>query len=72
METRKAAFSGSWYPAGASECERQIKGFLAETGVEEIGDREFREVSCPMPGGIFQGRLPAMLFTVCCRTPGRK
>lgn len=27
-QVRKAAFSGSWYPAGASECERQIEAFI--------------------------------------------
>ena len=25
---RRAVFAGSWYPAQASECERQIKGFI--------------------------------------------
>ena len=28
MKTRDAIFSGSWYPASASECEREIKEFL--------------------------------------------
>lgn len=27
---RKAAFSGSWYPQGAKECETQIQAFLEE------------------------------------------
>ena len=27
---RKAVFAGSWYPSSASECEQEIKGFLAE------------------------------------------
>ena len=27
---RKAAFAGSWYPSSATECEKQIEGFLAE------------------------------------------
>ena len=27
---RRAVFAGSWYPASAAECEKEIKGFLAE------------------------------------------
>jgi hypothetical protein len=57
METRKAAFSGSWYPAGASECERQIKGFLDETGVEEIGDGKFKGGIVPHAGWYFSGAI---------------
>jgi len=53
METRKAAFSGSWYPASASECERQIKKFLTEPGFEEISDREFRGGIVPHAGWYF-------------------
>jgi MEMO1 family protein len=29
-KVRKAVFAGSWYPSSASECEREIIGFLAE------------------------------------------
>jgi AmmeMemoRadiSam system protein B len=29
-KVRKAVFAGSWYPSSASECEREITGFLAE------------------------------------------
>lgn len=57
METRKAAFSGSWYPASASECERQIKKFLTEPGFEEISDREFRGGIVPHAGWYFSGAI---------------
>lgn len=30
MEKKKMAFAGSWYPAGADECEASIQGFLKE------------------------------------------
>lgn len=30
MATREAMFSGSWYPSGAADCERQINTFLKE------------------------------------------
>jgi len=30
MSVRKADFAGSWYPASAGECEREIKNFLSE------------------------------------------
>jgi AmmeMemoRadiSam system protein B len=29
-DTREAVFAGSWYPAGAADCEREINSFLAE------------------------------------------
>jgi hypothetical protein len=29
-KVRKTVFAGSWYPSSASECEREITGFLAE------------------------------------------
>ena len=29
-KVRKAVFAGSWYPSSASECEREITGFLEE------------------------------------------
>ena len=29
-KVRKAVFAGSWYPSSASECEREINGFLVE------------------------------------------
>lgn len=57
METRKAAFSGSWYPADASECERQIKNFLTEPGFEKIGDREFKGGIVPHAGWYFSGAI---------------
>ncbi len=57
MKIRKAAFSGSWYPAGASECERQIKGFLSETGVEAVADREFKGGIVPHAGWYFSGAI---------------
>lgn len=30
MNIRKASFAGSWYPAAASDCEAEIRGFLRE------------------------------------------
>jgi AmmeMemoRadiSam system protein B len=42
---RKAVFAGSWYPASAAECEREIKGFLKE-GVK------ISEPSAKLVGGI--------------------
>jgi len=57
METRKAAFSGNWYPASASECERQIKGFLTEPGFEKIADREFKGGIVPHAGWYFSGAI---------------
>ncbi len=30
---RRAAFAGSWYPARASECEAEIRGFIDKSGI---------------------------------------
>lgn len=45
METRKTAFAGSWYPAGAAACEREIKRFLSEK-------KEPADIKFPLTGGI--------------------
>ena len=31
MKTRRAVFAGSWYPAGASDCENEIRTFSSDT-----------------------------------------
>ena len=45
MEVRKAHFAGSWYPAEAAECERQIERFLSDA-------QGFSTPACDRVGGI--------------------
>jgi hypothetical protein len=44
-KVRRAVFAGSWYPSSASECEREITGFLAE-------GRNLHPPGRPLVGGI--------------------
>jgi hypothetical protein len=49
-KVRKPVFAGSWYPANASDCEREIKD-LTET---------WWPASYPTPAGIFREASPVM------------
>jgi MEMO1 family protein len=57
MTTRKAMFAGSWYPAGASECENEIKSFLKETHFHVKPDRGYTGGIVPHAGWYFSGSL---------------
>jgi len=56
MRTRKALFSGSWYPGKASECESQIKAFIKETQ-PAISDKELIGGIVPHAGWFFSGQI---------------
>jgi len=56
-KVRKAAFAGSWYPAGASECEREIEGFLAEGKSMTLPDRNLVGGIVPHAGWYFSGSI---------------
>ncbi len=56
MRTRKALFSGSWYPGNSSECERQIKAFIKEKR-PAISDRELIGGIVPHAGWFFSGEI---------------
>lgn len=59
---RKAAFAGSWYPARASECERQIEAFLAE----DTSSKQFHMHAVggivPHAGWYFSGSIACRVF----------
>jgi len=54
---RRAMFAGSWYPSNASECERQITGFLAEGRNIKPPDRELVGGIVPHAGWYFSGSI---------------
>jgi AmmeMemoRadiSam system protein B len=54
---RKAVFAGSWYPARASECENEIKGFLAEGKNISPPDRDLVGGIVPHAGWYFSGSI---------------
>ena len=61
---RKAMFAGSWYPASASECEREITEFLTEGKNTKPTDRELVGGIVPHAGWYFSG-------SIACNVIGR-
>jgi len=56
-KVRKAVFAGSWYPSRASECEREITGFLAEGKNLDPPDRTLVGGIVPHAGWYFSGSI---------------
>jgi len=56
MRTRKAMFSGSWYPGDAPACEREIQAFIDERP-PVISDRDVIGGIVPHAGWFFSGRI---------------
>lgn len=54
---RQPIFAGSWYPAGASDCENEIKGFLAEGQNLNPPSRELVAGIVPHAGWFFSGSI---------------
>lgn len=56
MGVRQALFSGSWYPATAAECEKEIKNFLKTPGGEADSRQLFGGI-VPHAGWYFSGSI---------------
>ena len=56
-KVRKAVFAGSWYPSSASDCEREISGFLAEGKNLNPPDRTLVGGIVPHAGWYFSGSI---------------
>ena len=54
---RPASFAGSWYPASATACEKEIRAFLKETGFPEIPAANYIGGIVPHAGWYFSGSL---------------
>ena len=54
---RPASFAGSWYPASATACEKEIQAFLKETGFPEIPAANYIGGIVPHAGWYFSGSL---------------
>jgi len=57
MERRKAMFAGSWYPAHASACGREIEGFLQEGPDKPVSDLEWTGGIVPHAGWYYSGSV---------------
>lgn len=56
-KVRRAVFAGSWYPSDASECEREIAGFLAEGRSLHPPGRKLVGGIVPHAGWYFSGSI---------------
>jgi AmmeMemoRadiSam system protein B len=56
-KVRRAAFAGSWYPARASECEREIKAFIERGGITPSRNRRPVGGILPHAGWYFSGNI---------------
>lgn len=56
-KVRRPVFAGSWYPARASDCEKEIKGFLAEGQLLAPPDRDAVGGIVPHAGWYFSGAI---------------
>ena len=54
---RRAVFAGSWYPSSAAECEKEIKGFLAEGKKMNFPTGEPVGGIVPHAGWFFSGSI---------------
>lgn len=54
---RRPAFAGSWYPAKASDCEKEIKGFLKEGQSFTPPDRKLVAGIVPHAGWYYSGSI---------------
>ena len=72
MNTRKPAFAGSWYPATAAECEKEIKSFLKETRYQIKPDRGYIGGIVPHAGWYFSGSLACNVISALREPEDRK
>jgi MEMO1 family protein len=56
-KTRKADFAGSWYPAAAEQCEREIQGFLENADTADIDSGPLIGGIVPHAGWYFSGNI---------------
>jgi AmmeMemoRadiSam system protein B len=56
-KVRQPVFAGSWYPANASDCEREIRGFLEEGQRLTPPDRNLVAGIVPHAGWYFSGSI---------------
>ena len=63
MKVRKPSFAGSWYPASALECEKQIHAFLKESRFQPIPQANYIGGIVPHAGWYFSGNLACRVIS---------
>jgi hypothetical protein len=69
-KARRAVFAGSWYPSRASDCEREIKGFLAEGQGVIPPQRKLVGGIVPHAGWYFSGSIACNVIH-CLKSQGK-
>lgn len=64
MKTRKAVFAGSWYPASATECEREIKAFIKESKTQDLSGIKKTGGIVPHAGWYFSGSIACNVIKI--------
>ncbi len=69
MKVRKAVFAGSWYPASAADCEKEINNFLKEP-VKAVSSRKLTGGIVPHAGWYFSGSIACnVIHSLIEKTP---
>jgi MEMO1 family protein len=69
MNARKSMFAGSWYPAGAAACEREIEEFLAEGKAWQVPERSYAGGIVPHAGWFYSGAVACNVIHKLVETP---
>jgi AmmeMemoRadiSam system protein B len=69
MAVRKADFAGSWYPAEATSCEREIKRFLKEGEQYSLKGNEFVGGIVPHAGWYYSGSIACNVIHALSKGP---
>ncbi|MDM8525905.1 AmmeMemoRadiSam system protein B [Desulfococcaceae bacterium HSG8] len=70
MDARRSVFAGSWYPASAAECEKEIQNFLKEDKGKPVSDRTPTGGIVPHAGWYFSGSIACnVIHRLCDETP---
>ncbi len=67
MDVRPTVFAGSWYPASAGECERQIKRFL-EKDIGRGLEKDPVGVIVPHAGWVYSGGIACRAISLLTRS----
>ncbi len=67
MDVRQAVFAGSWYPASADECKRQIDRFLEK--IIDVQPEKPVGVIVPHAGWTFSGGIACRAVSLLTRSP---
>lgn len=69
MSPRKSTFAGSWYPAGAAACEREILQFLTEGEAWQVPERSYVGGIVPHAGWFYSGAIACNVIHSLVETP---